>query len=201
MTAKRNRILAILAVVGGLALGAALFSSAPSANATPSQITAQSTAAASSTFPGGLATTTLSYMSAGNATSTYQIDANGQFSTTKPLPTMAQVDAGSILIVFNASSSASILNYQFQYSNNSVDWYPETQQQTLGSTGLATSSPVTHSYTPLALVGPAAGTSTMIAAIPNLQAYHERVVFSIPIGSPNGAVYAEVVTKRNPSNP
>lgn len=157
------------------------------ARATPSQISTQATATA---------TSTVAFMSAGNATSTYQIDTNGAYSTTKQNATMAQVDAVSMYVLFNASSSGSILQYQFQFSNNNIDWYTEGFSQTIASIGTATTSLTTHTYS-----SGVSGTSFVVVSAPVIPGYHERVVFAIPPGSANGAVYAEIDTKKNPSNP
>lgn len=158
----------------------------------PSSVAIQATATA---------TTSIAYLSAGVATSTYQFDGNGQLSTGKVL-NMQTIDSGSLYIEFVASSSASSLGWQFQYSNNNQDWYGESAPFSTGtisgtsSNQFEASSTITHVWTPG--VG---ATSTKVVAIPILPAQHERVVFFTPIGAAASGVYAEVDLKSLPSNP
>lgn len=160
-----------------------------SAKAQPSSVVIQTTATA---------TTTMSYMTPGTATTTYQFD-SASYSSGKVL-NMQGIDSGSMMIQFAASSSAASLAYQFQYSNNNIDWYGESSSfgTVSGSNNslFEASSTITHIWTP-----GVTGTSTKLVTIPVAAAQHERVVFSIPVGTANGAVYAEIDLKRNPSTP
>lgn len=177
------------------------------ASATPSQITTQNIAATStfSITSGQLASTTLSFMSAGLATTTYQIDSNSADTRLKPNFSMAQIDSADVYILFNASTSGSILTWQYQFSNNNVDWYAEGQNIANPITGTASTTNgfvVQNASSTIHMWSPGvSGNSFTVVSAPALPGYHERIVFSIPMGSPAGAVYAEIDTKKNPSNP
>ena len=145
------------------------------------------------------ATTSLKYMTPGTATTTYQFDSSS-YSDGKVL-TMQGIDSASMFINFVASTTNSVLAYQFQYSNNGVDWYGESAStNTFGIAGIdyQASSTIVHEWNPAV-----AGTSTKAVIIPITAAQHERVQFYIPIGTnqANGAVYSEINLKRNPSTP
>src|SRR5690242_20576913 len=62
------------------------------------------------------ATTTTSFLSPGAGTTTYQL--GGGFNNL-----MAGVDKSNVFVQVTASSSATVLNWTYQYSNNSYDWY------------------------------------------------------------------------------
>lgn len=152
--------------------------------AATSYVTSQTSAAA---------TTTVSYMTPGTATTTYQID---NLALNK-VQEMGEVDAITVLVQFAASTTASTLNVQQQVSNNNIDWYTVNQvvgtPTSLGSSTLATSS-ITYQWTP-----GVAGTSSTAFVILNVPARHERLVFSNTGAS--GAIYNEVTLKRLPTTP
>ncbi len=159
--------------------------------ASPATVTFETTATA---------TTTQSFMTPGTATSTFQFDSAVALSG--KVATMQAVDSGSMFIQFTASTSVSALAYQFQYSNNGIDWYGESASfGTIGginNTQFEASSTVTHYWNP---GGSVASTTQKAVSVPILPAQHERVVFSIPIGTNNGSVYAEFNFKRNANTP
>lgn len=120
-------------------------------------------------------TTPIYLVTTGIATSTFQFDSGNVYSTTKPM-NMLQVDSISLMIYFNASTSASILRWQYQWSNNNIDWY-----------GLNTASSTT-------------ATSSIAVTAPVVNALHERLVLDTG-GGTSGAYYIEADLKSNPSNP
>jgi hypothetical protein len=137
------------------------------AHAQPSTVTFQTTAAA---------TTTLSFIGVGTATSTYQFD-DATFSNGK-VANMQQIDSIALYEILVASSSSSVLTTTYQVSNNNIDWYTAS----------------TSSWTP-----GVTGTSTNVLMMPVYPTQHARVRFSLAGAA--GAIYAEVDLKKNPSTP
>lgn len=175
-----------------------LFAFSMRAYAKSSSIFAQSSAAA---------TTTVSFMSAGNATTTYQFDSpTFTAGVTGKVANMQGIDASSLYILLNASSSNTVLEWQIQFSNNNIDWYGESAalssanlsqaSSTSGTVIQEASTTVTHLWSP-----GASGNSFKVIALPTTPTFHERVVFFLPIGSAPGAVYNETDLKQNPTTP
>jgi hypothetical protein len=188
MTYTKKWLFSIVSLMVLTAFALVLFSSR--AGAQPSSVVFQAT---------GATTNGVAYLVAGTATSTYQFD-SGNFSSSKVL-SMQTIDNASMFIEYVASSTSSILAWQFQYSNDGVNWYGENSSQTpiLNSTlseTIEASTTITHLWTP-----GVAATSTKAVVIPIIAAQHERVVFFAPTGAANGAIYAEISLKRNPSTP
>lgn len=204
--AIKSKIPPAIALVFSVLLLLTLFLNTPKVGATPSQITSQNIAATSTSITSGqLASTSIAFMTPGLATTTYQIDSGSGNTVLKPNFSMAQIDVVDVFILFNASSSGSILAYQYQFSNNNVDWYTEGQDLAVANSGISSTTAglvLQNASTTVHLWAPGvSGNSFTVVNAPVRPGYHERIVFSIPNGSPNGAVYAEVDTKKNPSNP
>jgi hypothetical protein len=186
----------ILAVISAFSIAAILIALAPRVDAQPSSIAVEATSAASSTT---------SFMTAGTATTTYQLDSYPTYSSSKPF-SMAGIDSVSMLLDFVSQGTAtSSIGYQIQYSDNGIDWYGGnslTSATPVGATGyfsLATSTNTVY-WNPNSGTGANATTTNFTAVnLPMVSALHERVVFTIPIGAPAGAVYAEFVLKHNAS--
>jgi len=169
----------------GALIVAMLYLSAPMIlKAATSYVSSQSTATA---------TTTVTYMTAGTATTTYQLDglASGKVQE------MGEIDDVVVEVQMAASSTASTINIQPQVSNNNIDWYPINQVvgtvQNSGTSTLATSSTI-YLWTPNTTA-----TSSFAFKLPNTPARHERLVFTDTGASL--AFYAEVTLKRLPTNP
>ena len=168
------------AVVAGV-----LISYAQYANAQPSSLSVQTTATA---------TTTVAYIGNGSATSTYQIDSGNIFSSSKTL-NMQGIDSMYLYVQAAASSTATKYSIVPQFSNNNIDWYGFGTQGTADANGnIAVSTTTTFTWTP----GTTATTS-MTFVLPYSAALHERVVVSASGAA--GALYMEVVLKKNPSTP
>ena len=76
---------------------------------------------------GDTATTTVSYLSnAETATLTYDTWKNPQDSTTI---TNNLVDSLSLAVQFHATSTAEQISWKYEYSNDNIDWYPESFAQ------------------------------------------------------------------------
>jgi hypothetical protein len=154
------------------------------ARAMPSSVTFQSTA---------VATTTVSYLGNGTATSTYQID-NAVFSSGK-VANMQSVDSLSLYVQAAASSTATQYTFTPQYSNNNIDWYGMGSQGTASAAGvIAVSTSTAFTWTP----GTTATTS-MVFNLPVVPTQHERIVVSASGAA--GAVYAEITLKKLPNTP
>lgn len=193
----RNSSVAIGVVLFG-ALLASILGFAMKASAKSSSIFTQSSA---------LATTTVSFMSAGNATTTYQFDSpTFTAGVTGKVANMQGIDASSLYILLNASSSNTVLEWQIQFSNNNIDWYGESASlsaanvsqasSTSGTVIQEASTTVTHLWSP-----GATGNAFKVISLPTTPTFHERVVFFLPIGSAPGAVYNETDLKQNPTTP
>lgn len=164
----------------------------------PSSVASQASAAA---------TSTVSYLNPGTGTTTYQLDSPTYgYPPTGKVASMMGIDSSSLYLLFNASSSNSILAWQIQYSNNGSDWYGEsesyvpqgfaTASTTAGAAIVEASSTVTHLWQVSA-----AGFNYKVVSLPTTPALHERIVFTMPAGSAPGALYNEVDLKQNPSTP
>ena len=142
------------------------------------------------------ATTTVSYLSYGTATSTYQFDSPSVASG--KVPFTSSLDTQYLYVQFAASSSSSVLNITPQYSNNNVDWYSiAAATSTVNVGGISVLAyPTVYQYS-----ATAAATTSLVFKLPDMAAQHMRVVFGLAAGSAAGAVYNEVVLKENPHSP
>lgn len=152
-----------------------------------------------------VATSTATYMTAGTATTTYQVDSGNTFASGKPGPGVLQtIDAQQIFLEWISAQATSTLAYQIQVSNNNVDWYgmnsltSTTPGNSSGNWNVASSTVNTYYWTP-GIGGNATTTNFTSIVLPPVIAPHERIVFSVPVGSPAGAIYAEINLKQLPS--
>lgn len=155
------------------------------AKAQPSTIVLQATATA---------TTSVAYMVAGVASTTYQID-NTVFSSGK-VANMQNIDEASLFLQVAASSSAANIIVTPQFSNNGIDWYSlgtATTTVTAGGTSVL-AFPTTYQWVP----GTTATTS-IVFKLPPVPANRERIV--VGSSGANAAVYMEIDLKKNPSTP
>lgn len=140
------------------------------------------------------ATTSPNFMTAGTATTTFNLYDTTQFFDDSGF------DQNQLFIAFKASTSAATLQWQYEFSNNAVDWYEEDIPVQYGvGQGISTmdhaSTTITHRWLPGSTV---ASTSYKTLTIPNNAARYKRVVFSIPVGSTAGAVWAQAANKQYP---
>lgn len=204
MTLKRQMIFGGL--IGGLLLLASYFSGVyvNLAGANPSIITSKAKTAT--------ATTTLRYMTPGTATTTLVYDSQQSDGTNQTNNGNTWATNGAILFVqFTASNTSSVLNTHFEYSDDpscgttptSCDWYRDTLWGDSFATSTATiQMAITPSYT-WNYASTTQGGSAGINIYRGLKAINiptpsrfVRVVFTVPIGSQNGAVYAEIIPKK-----
>ncbi len=127
------------------------------------------------------ATTTVVYMGPGLA------------STTLTVSTW-NVDKADLFIQSTASTSLSILNWKYQYSNNAVDWYDYSAYTQTSNILFTVGSTTVVSYTSGSVT---ASTSRIVTTFPDIASNWKRVVFTVPVGSASSSLYAEITTKRN----
>ncbi len=153
----------------------------------------QATAAASST---------VTYMTPGISTTTYAYDAfqGGQY---KPL------DKNALLIQFSASSTSSILNWQYEYSpgngatdctvvNANCDWYGDSINDDNGTTtsavrNVAPFQTYTWTFASTTVGTSVSGRVNKIVSVPATARY-VRVLFSVT--GANGGVWAQFLPQR-----
>lgn len=177
-TLKENAWIVALAVVTLLVL---VFFGIK-AKAAPSAITFEATATA---------TTTRAFLANGSGTVTFQLDSN--LSSSGKLPNVITVDAASLYIQVEASTTATTYAIAPQFSNNNIDWYGVASSSTNGATAF-TSAATSYTWTPGTVA-----TSTLVLPLPAIPAAHERVIVTATGGA--GAVYMEADLKKNPSTP
>lgn len=152
------------------------------------------------------ATTTVTYMTAGTATTTEVYDTG--------LTNPSAVDSSAFLFTFIGSSTASIANITFEYAHDTVgnckvtptacEWYSDDYLSVAGTTTPSLVIPLTNIRTyilPFAsttvggLAGNGNGRNTRILNVPTPTRY-VRAVITLPAGSLNGAVYAQFLGKK-----
>lgn len=182
-----------------MSIGVFVFVGVQNVKASPSQFTSVAkTANATSTvnyiLP-GLATTTLVYDSREFNGTNQTGGANG-----------FNADSASLLVQFHASSSPnSTLKYRFLFSDDGVDYYSENEVLNINAT-TTTAVASFHEYswlqiastTETSTVGNGTATSSVasrLIAIPAPLRY-TKVLFYVPIGSANSAVWAKIIGKK-----
>lgn len=165
-----------------MALFLVAFSIIATVKAVPSTVTFEATATA---------TTTRAYLGNGTATSTFQFDSN--LASSGKIANVQGIDAASLYVQVEASSTATAYSITPQFSNNNIDWYGVASSSTNGANAF-TSASTAYTWTPGTV-----STSTLVLMLPAVPAQHERVIFSATGGA--GAIYAEVDLKKNPSTP
>lgn len=139
------------------------------------------------------ATTTVSYMTPGTATTT-----SPSFDT--GVGAAQGADSAVLLTRFVGSTSAAILNITLEYSQDNIDWYSDrlsagaTTTQAINITQSTTYSLTAQGNNPGGIGGTASSTLRSIV-VPTPTRY-VRAVYSIPVGSTNGSVWGEFVAKR-----
>lgn len=170
-------ILGLVAVFVG-ALGIVQVKANPSFTAAP-----VSTAAA---------TTTLAFMSAGTGTTTltYNSYSDGLLS----IP-----DKALLVFQFTASTTNPQLLARVEYSDDNINWYPSSVAISVGTTTVqsGTFSDYRFSMSTTSSGGVFGGTGTaqrIHQSLPiNTYTQYTRVVFTIPAGGSNGALWAELL--------
>lgn len=132
------------------------------------------------------ATTSIAYMTAGTGT------------TTSPTFVTALADQLDLNIVLSASSTASTLNWRYEFSDNNVDWYTEAGDTTSNATtSILTRDGKIYSWT-FASSTTGSGNDTRAfqhVKIKDIAAAYTRVIFFLPAGSANAGVNVYAVKK------
>lgn len=196
---KRSSLISI----AGLALAAAIFllyGFAYQAKANPLDLITSNTTA----------TTSLAYMTPGTATTTYYFDSYANGSADQNA-----TDKAMMLLQLVASSTSSSLKWQYEFSQgvtgvdcsatpSACDWYSDTIQSQV----TATSTQTFNVTAPIAYQWNFASTSqngASVAATNNrglkviqvpTPARYTRVIFSVPVGATNAAVWATFLEQK-----
>ena len=204
-----NKLTAFVLAAFIVVLGA---SYAPSiVKATPLEFLILNTQAGVSSSINLTATTSVSYMSAGTATTTYYYDTFNRGNADQ-----YATDKVALAVQFTASSSASVLNWSYEYATgngvtdctvatSTCDWYQDNV-----NTQLATSTGAYSATLPLSFSWTFASSSMVTDGVQqgalanralkiiNLTppARYVRVVFTMPAASTNGGVWAAFIGQK-----
>jgi hypothetical protein len=138
------------------------------------------------------------------ATTTTQTLFPGGSSYTLDLGLVNEVDQVNLNLMLKASTTASQLNWAYQYSNNNIDWYTQDIEEALPSASdvigtsleiIPHSSATVHTWIPANSVS---STTLKNVKIKDINAGYMRVVFSVPEGTGTSTLYAEANLKRLP---
>lgn len=153
------------------------------------------------------ATSTLVYQTAGTATTTLVFDSYTLLGTNQASAGITQaVDSVALLEQFTGSSTASTLNADIQYSQDGKDWYAFAFGSNF-TVNAASTSPSVAAVTTVSFpfasstidrltsAAVVATSSTRIVILP-IPTRFVRAVFYMPVGSLNGAYFAQFVAKR-----
>lgn len=173
-----------------LIFGAETFIKLAGANASRVQEpTSCSTQGSSAT---SLSTTSVTYMKPGTGTSTATCIMSNAGEGTEVF------DTAVLLLQFTGSSTASTLSITPEWSQDGIDWYPVIDKLATTTTPIGGNTAFSYtvgfaSTTP----GGQAGTSSVFTRAYELPVHTKRVraVITMPAGSQNGAVWANIVGK------
>lgn len=125
------------------------------------------------------ATSSVVYMTPGTATTTLTIPTEG-------------VDDVYLFIQFNASTTASQLKWTVDNTFDGIDWYGEDYGTVSAIASAHSSTTISNTWLPNAT-----GRLLKVTKLTTSPALSKKVTFSLPIGTANGALYAELVTLFN----
>lgn len=149
-----------------------------------------------------VSTTSISYMTAGTATTTLTCDS---YTLQVGQPDNYAINSAVLATQYSASSTASILNMTYEYSNDGIDWYSNDLS------AQATTSPVQNIQTAQSFTWPfasstpngssPAGTnlSKKVVTLP-VPSRYVRVVYTVPVGAAAGGIWAEILPEREVPN-
>lgn len=183
MSKSINRYALLLASM--IAIFGFLFSFVNAAHANPSQFPAPV-----STAP---ATTTLAYMSPGNATTTLQLDSySGGINYATNLATIA--------IQYTASSTAPTLKFRIEDSPDGVDWYPRSNALvSLATTTVLSGNSAEYQFTFATSTDfGGSGTASRLhqSLTTNVPMRYMRVKFYVPAAGGNGGLWATIIPQK-----
>lgn len=177
---KKNLVIIFIAILLGLMV------KAPSVKALASYFTIATNGTAGITAT----STGMTFMTPGTATTTYNL--SGQMGTL-----LADVDQSYVFVQMKASTTGAILNWQSQVSNDNIDWYnTDNPISTLTVGSAITHASSTNQWQPANAL---ASTTGIAIQFPRVASLYKRLVFTLPIGSANAAIYANDTEYRAPS--
>lgn len=195
---KQFEIGAALALFCALALAAiVLTQGAPTVEANPTGFSCPAYG------PGGTASTSVTYMTPGLATTTLVFDTYCISGTNQPnTGNLFGVAYLALLTQLTASTTGTVLNKSVEYSQDGTDWYQDNL-----NLNFATTSPVAQLATPQSsqwqfassTVGGTPNRGNLVGKVERIYAPTRfvRVIYSLGAGS-NGAVWGEILpTKEN----
>lgn len=147
------------------------------------------------------ASTTVSYMQTGRATTTLVYDS---YAAGQPYAT----DKATLFLSFTGSSTASVLNTDIEYSQDNIDWYQDggTMQENFSTSSKPMDiSQVSQfkwtfaSSTAGLPANPASNATATRALLLKTPTRYMRAVFSMPAGSASGAIWAQFIPARQSS--
>jgi hypothetical protein len=134
------------------------------------------------------ATSTLSYMTPGTATTTISIDGGA-----------SALDSALLTFQYTASGTAPVLKARVEYSSDKIDWYPQMTAIGQATTTLIATPFLEYSFTLSTTTdNGGSGTSARVHGsldIPTPTRY-TRVKFYVPASGGNGALYTELTAKK-----
>lgn len=178
-----KKVISIIIIAAVFVLGGYASINVVKANPTFAPVTVQT----------ATATSTITYMSPGVATTTLTLDTYSSGN-----PRLAY--NATLLIQFVGTSTASILNTNIQYSQDGIDWYQDGGSLTNNfatttkpfDIGQVNTFNYTFSSTSPSLGAAISATSTRAVRV-NTPTRYVRALFTMPIGSANGAIWAQFV--------
>lgn len=152
----------------------------------------------------GTATTSPRYINAGNATSTLSCDSY-TLSSNNIVPTA--MSSAVLLLQYAGSSTSAILNTNIEFSNDNIDWYQNNLLDYMSTTtpiaSLNTTESMSWTFSSTTAGGGrisnSTATSTRAVSIP-VPTRYVRAVFTVPIGAAAGAVWAQIIPKKEAAN-
>lgn len=147
------------------------------------------------------ATSTLTYIIPGTATTTIVYDAYNLNGTNQSSPSdSVAADGVTLAVQLTASSTNTALAINLEYSQDNIDWY-QSELSTQATTTPVQNVTIAQSYlwafastTPG--MGAPAGTRQMKVISVQTPVRYVRAVFTIPVGSTNGAIWAAFIPKK-----
>jgi|TARA_Y100000310_G_scaffold339091_1_gene430668 hypothetical protein len=147
-------------------------------------------------FKTAAATTTTASLGGGTGTTTLTIDSRFSNRTTA-------FDSAVLAIQLTASSAPlTKLRWQFESSNDNIDWYPQVLDElATSSRALTVVSAVAPQYewefasTTNPVTGVVEDFAKRVVNVPTPTRY-TRVIFTMPVGSNNGLLWAEFTPKK-----
>lgn len=148
-----------------------------------------------------VATTSAAFLSAGQGTTTVTYDSYGVFGTNQTGSGNTSIpNKGTLLVQFAGSSTASVLNISYEFSDDGIDWYKDNIYTVPTSTPTYYAQPsynISWTFASSTVGGvhvsnANSATSTKAFSFP-VPTRYVRAVFTIPAGASAGRVWAQMI--------